>query len=59
MIGILEEIKLNYCINCGEKIVETAEFCTNCGTKNPDLVENKSVKKIKGHQFSLVELPCF
>ena len=44
---LLEEIKLNYCINCGEKCVETAEFCTNCGTKNPNLVKNRSVIKNK------------
>jgi len=41
---------MKYCIKCGEKIVEDADFCAKCGHKQPDL-------GIMTPQVSLAQIP--
>ena len=41
---------MKYCINCGEKIEDYAEFCVKCGHKQSDSVGKTS-------QISLTERP--
>ena len=34
-----------FCIKCGEKIKENAEFCIKCGTKVSEIKSENEVKK--------------
>lgn len=47
-----------FCVNCGSKLEESANFCTNCGTSVSKLVNNNGIeeKNVKSVEDTVVQL---